>query len=113
MLETITPEAEKSIPDIAHLKQGHESPVPSFPVSALLTCKSFYYIITSIKFNGLTLVETLQRFQNEILTIYLDDSFFRYNDDDNFRGTLDINDHIQSFRDLFGCFMLAIDSDWP
>jgi hypothetical protein len=34
------------------------SPVAAFPLSALLTCKYFYDLITSIKFNGLTLLET-------------------------------------------------------
>src|SRR5271155_4714269 len=45
------------------------SPVTAFPLSALLTCKYFYYLITSIKFNGLNFLETLQRYQMAMLEI--------------------------------------------
>jgi hypothetical protein len=52
---------------------GKESPVPVFPINALLTSKSFYRIITSLKFDGITFIETLQRYQKEMLYIFLDD----------------------------------------
>jgi hypothetical protein len=52
---------------------GIESPVPVFPINALLTSKSFYLIITSLKFDGITFIETLQRHQKKMLYIFLDD----------------------------------------
>ena len=77
------------------------SPVPAFPFSALLACKSFYYLITSITFNGLTLVETLQRYQMKMLEIYID------RDSDIEDGIMDfsvVDSLIQEFCKLFGCF---------
>ena len=77
------------------------SPVAAFPLSALLTCKYFYYLITSIKFNSLTFLETLQLYQMEMLDIYIDRDFY-FED-----GCMDfwvVNHLIQGFRELFGCF---------
>jgi hypothetical protein len=77
------------------------SPVAAFPLSGLLTCKYFYYLITSIKFNGLTLLETLRLYQMEMLDIYLDRDFYLED------GCMDfdvVDRLIQGFRELFGCF---------
>src|SRR5271168_4277601 len=71
LLDTFTPGVGEKIADEKRL--GNESPVPVFPINALLTSKSFYRIVTSLKFDGITFIETLQRYQKKMLYIFLDD----------------------------------------
>ena len=71
LLDTFTPGVGETIADDKRL--GKESPVPAFPINALLTSKSFYLIITSLKFNDITFIEYLQCHQKEMLYIFLDD----------------------------------------
>jgi hypothetical protein len=77
-------------------------PVAAFPLSGLLTCKYFFYLITSIKFDGLSLLETLRLYQMEMLDIYIDRDFYF---DDGWGMDFSLVDRlIQEFRELFGCF---------
>jgi hypothetical protein len=90
-LDRFTPDEEKSI--ALEKTQDHQSPVPAF-LSAFLTSKTLYHVITSFTFNGLTFVETLQRYQNQSLARYIDQLEW-----------IDINGaSIQDFRDVFGRF---------